>query len=115
MSETVGFVGLGTMGAPMARNLITAGFPLVVYDINPAKAEPFLQSGCSLAQSCEDLARRVEIVLSIVPDSPDAEAVYTGPSGVLEGARPKTILVDMSSISPVTAKSLAKEATKHQC
>jgi 2-hydroxy-3-oxopropionate reductase len=109
---TVGFIGLGIMGRPMARNLLAAGFPLTVYDLLPAAMQELAGDGATLAASPADLARSVEVVLLCLPDSPDVEAAMEGAQGVLAGTRPAQIIVDMSSIAPVTARRLAEAAAQ---
>jgi 2-hydroxy-3-oxopropionate reductase len=107
MPEKVGFIGLGIMGAPMARNLIKAGYDLVVHNRTRARAEAFGQEGAEVASSPHEVAERSDIVITILPDSPDVEAVVAGPDGVLEGIRSGGLLVDMSTISPAVTRRLA--------
>jgi 2-hydroxy-3-oxopropionate reductase len=107
---TIGFIGLGIMGRPMARNLLQAGFPLVVYDLLPAATAELTAAGATAAVSPAELARQVEVVLLCLPDSPDVQAAMQGPEGVLAGARPGQVVVDMSTISPVVARALAAAA-----
>lgn len=111
MAETIGFIGLGIMGRPMARNLLKAGNSLVVYDRMPASVEEIVAEGAARGESCADVAARSDIVITMLPDSPDVEAVVAGPKGVFEGISSGSILIDMSSISPVTARKLAADAT----
>ena len=108
---TVGFIGLGIMGKPMARNVMQAGFPLTVYDLVAAPVDELVAAGATSAASPAALAAAVDVVLLCLPDSPDVTAAMTGPDGVLAGTRPGQIIVDMSSISPVTARTLADAAT----
>lgn len=107
---TVGFIGLGIMGRPMAQNVLRAGFPLVVYDLQPGPVADLVAAGAGAAASPAALAQQVEVVLLCLPDSPDVEAALTGPEGVLSAARPGQVIVDMSTISPVVARSLAETA-----
>ena len=107
---TVGFIGLGIMGRPMALNVLRAGFPLTVYDLLPAPVDELVAAGAAAAAPPAALAAAVDVVLLCLPDSPDVTAAMTGPSGVLAGTRPGQIIVDMSSISPVTARTLAAAA-----
>ncbi len=107
---TVGFIGLGIMGRPMALNVLRAGFPLTVYDLLPAPVDELVAAGAAAAATPAALAAAVDVVLLCLPDSPDVTAAMTGPSGVLAGTRPGQIIVDMSSISPVTARTLAAAA-----
>lgn len=108
----VGFIGLGIMGRPMALNLLRAGYPLVVYDVVPAALEPLTAAGAVAEASPAALARAVDVVVLCLPDSPDVEAAMTGSEGVLAGAARGQIIVDMSTISPVTARALATQAAE---
>ncbi len=113
--QTIAFIGLGIMGRPMSQHLIKAGYPLVVYDIVPAGVQELVSAGVSAAGSSAEAAVRADVVITMLPDSPDVEAAYLGSKGVLEGARPGTILVDMSTISPTTTKKVAAAAAKQNC
>jgi len=113
--RTIGFIGLGIMGAPMAEHLLRAGYPLVVYNRTRSKMEPLVALGAEPGRSCKDVAGRSEVVISMVPDSPDVEKVYLDGDGVLAGARPGTLLIDMSTISPVTAVKVAQAAAEKGC
>lgn len=107
---TVGFIGLGIMGRPMAHNVLKAGFPLIVYDLLPQSMQALLIAGAKAAASPKDLAAQVDVLLLCLPDSPDVKAAMTGPQGVFAGVHPGQIVVDMSTISPVVARELAAEA-----
>jgi 2-hydroxy-3-oxopropionate reductase len=109
---TVGFIGLGIMGRPMAGNILKAGFPLVVYDLLPQGVEQLAAAGARAADSAKTVAEQADIVVLCLPDSPDVEAAMQGESGVFAGVRPGQIIVDMSTISPVVARALAVEATQ---
>jgi 2-hydroxy-3-oxopropionate reductase len=100
----VGFIGLGIMGKPMARNLIKAGHDLVVHDVAPQPVAELAASGAAQGASARDVAARSEVTITMVPDGPEVEAAILGPSGALEGAVPGSVLVDMSSISPLVAQ-----------
>ena len=102
----VGFVGLGIMGKPMARNLLKAGHELVVYDVAPQSVADVVASGAARGESARDVAARSEITITMLPDGPEVEAAVLGPSGALEGAAPGSVLVDMSSISPLVAQKV---------
>jgi 2-hydroxy-3-oxopropionate reductase len=116
MSETtIGFVGLGIMGAPMATHLLNAGYEVVGYDISPSRVESLVTLGAQAGLSSKDVASRSEVVISMVPDSPDVEAVYLSEDGVLAGVSPGMLLIDMSTISPVTAIKVAKAAAERGC
>lgn len=106
MSCRIGFIGLGIMGKPMSRNLLKAGHSLVVYDIVPAPVEELAAAGAARGASSKDVAARSQIVMTMLPDGPDVEKAVLGSEGVLEGARPGAILVDMSSISPLVAQKV---------
>lgn len=114
-SKTIGFIGLGIMGTPMAGHLMKAGHKLVCYDVVPAAMDALAQQGAEKGASPKDVASRAEVVISMVPDSPDVEKVYLGEDGVLAGAKPGTLLIDMSSISPVTAIKVSKAAEEKGC
>ncbi|HTN71052.1 MAG TPA: 2-hydroxy-3-oxopropionate reductase [Methylomirabilota bacterium] len=111
-NSTTGFIGLGIMGKPMARNLIKADYPLVVYNRSRAAVEELEKEGAQPATSAQEVAARSEIVITMLPDSPDVDLVYAGEQGVFAGAKPGVLLIDMSSISPVVARKLAQEAEK---
>jgi len=115
MGKTIGFIGLGIMGAPMAGHLMNAGHKIICYDVVPAAVERLVAQGAEAGTSPADVASKVEIVISMVPDSPDVEKVYLGENGVLAGAKPGTLLADMSSISPVVAKKVAAAAAEKGC
>jgi len=108
----IGFIGLGVMGKPMAKNLLKAGHQLVVYDIVKEKVDDLVQAGAEPAESCRDAAGRGDIIILMLPDSPEVEVVMLGEKGVLEGARPDSIIIDMSSISPLVDIALEKKATE---
>ncbi len=114
-NKKIGFIGLGIMGNPMAGHLMKAGHSLVVYDIVPAATEALVEQGATRGASPKEVAAQVEVVISMVPDSPDVERVYLGEDGVLAGAKQGTLLIDMSSISPVTAIQVAKAADEQGC
>jgi 2-hydroxy-3-oxopropionate reductase len=108
----IGFIGLGVMGKPMAKNLLKAGHQLVVYDIVKEKVDDLVQAGAVPAENCRDAAGRGDIIILMLPDSPEVETVMLGEEGVLEGARPDSIIIDMSSISPLVDIALEKKATE---
>lgn len=109
---TIGFIGLGIMGRPMALNVLKAGFALIVYDLVPAAIQTLQAAGAQMADSPQALAAACDIVLLCLPDSPDVQAALTGEHGVFAGVRPGQIIVDMSTISPVVARTLADTATR---
>ena len=104
----IGFIGLGIMGKPMAKNLLKAGHQLVVYDIVPEPVRELVAAGAAEGASCKDVAARSDLVITMLPDGPDVERAVLGPDGVLEGARPGGVVVDMSSISPLVAQKAGK-------
>ncbi len=108
--ERAGFIGLGVMGLPMARNLMKAGYKLTVHDHHPQKQQALVEEGAAAAASGREVAAANDIVITMVPDSPDVEAVYLGPSGVLAGSSHGMTLIDMSSISPAVARRVAQQA-----
>ena len=110
----IGFIGLGIMGKPMARNLIKAGYPLVVHNRSRAAVNELEKEGAQAAGSPREVAERSEVVITMLPDSPDVEQVVAGDRGVFQGAKPGTLLIDMSTISPVVARRLAAEAERRK-
>lgn len=110
MKRTIGFIGLGIMGRPMAKRLLDAGYPLVVYDIVPAAMDEVVEAGAKAGTSIRDVAEQGDVVISMLPDSPDVESVAFGPDGVIENIRPGCIYVDMSTISPTVSERIAAEA-----
>jgi 2-hydroxy-3-oxopropionate reductase len=107
----VGFIGLGIMGKPMSRNLIKAGHQVVVYDIALESVAAMAAEGASAGKSAKDVAARSDITITMVPDGPEVEAAVMGPEGTLEGAKPGSIFVDMSSISPLVAQKVGAACT----
>ena len=108
----IGLIGTGIMGEPMARNLLKAGYKLHVHSRTQSKAQQLLADGASWEESPQALAQRVDVVISIVPDSPDVRAVYLGPGGVCQNLQPRTLCIDMSTISPVIAREVASEVKR---
>ncbi len=106
MASKIGFVGLGIMGKPMAKNLLKAAHSLVVYDIVPAGMDEVVAAGADRGSSPKDVASRTDLVITMVPDGPEVEQAVLGPNGVLEGAKRGTIVVDMSSISPMVSQKV---------
>jgi 2-hydroxy-3-oxopropionate reductase len=110
MAEKVGFIGLGIMGRPMAKNLMEAGYELVLQNRTPEKAEELAKEGnATAAENPREVAEACDIVITMLPDSPDVEAVVAGGDGILEGIREGALLVDMSTISPVVTEELSEE------
>ena len=104
----IGFVGLGIMGKPMAKNLIKAGHELTVFDIAQANVEEVVASGAQKGLSAADVASKVDVVITMLPNSPHVKAVVMGENGVLEGARTGLKLVDMSSIAPLAPQEIER-------
>jgi 2-hydroxy-3-oxopropionate reductase len=105
----IGFIGLGIMGKPMALNLIKAGYKLAVYDIRPEPVEQLVQKGAERCSSPASVADKAGLVITMLPDSPEVKEVILGENGVLSGARPGTIIVDMSSIAPAVTVEISKK------
>lgn len=111
----IGFIGLGIMGKPMAKNLIKAGYELKVYDIVEAAVDDVVAAGANRGANSADVAKDSDIVITMLPNSPHVKEAVLGKNGVLEGARPGTILVDMSSISPIASQEICAEVEKKGC
>ena len=110
MAGKIGFIGLGIMGKPMARNLMEAGYELVVYNRSRAAVEELAGKGAAAAGSPKGVAEACETVITMLPDSPQVEEVVIGENGIFEGVTEGTLLVDMSTISPVVTEELAQKA-----
>jgi 2-hydroxy-3-oxopropionate reductase len=106
----IGFIGLGIMGGPMAANLVKAGHEVTGYNRSPAKVERLAQAGGSPASSIAEATTGADIVITMLPDSPDVRQVVLEPAGVLENAAAGTLLVDMSTVAPDTAVEVAEAA-----
>jgi 2-hydroxy-3-oxopropionate reductase len=113
MAETIGFIGLGLMGKPMALNLLKAGHSLVVNSRSQGPVEELVAAGAARADTPEQMARQVTRLITMVPDSPDVELVLDGPQGAFRALQPGTIVIDMSSIAPAAARRLAARALAH--
>ena len=109
MQPRIGFIGLGIMGKPMAKNLLKAGFPLVVHNRSRAKVDELVQDGATAANSPKEVAAGVEIIISMLPNSPDVELVALGADGIKDGAKRGQLFVDMSTINPIVSQKIAKE------
>lgn len=105
--KNIGFIGLGIMGKPMAKNLLKAGFHLKVHDLNRAPVDEVVAAGAKAAASSKECAHEVDLVVTMLPDSPDSEAVVLGTDGVLEGAAAGCTVIDMSSIAPAVSQTIA--------
>ena len=116
MAMAVGFIGVGNMGNPMAGNVLKAGFAMTVFDKSPKAMANLVEAGAHGAASAREVLERSEIVLTCLPASPDVEALYLEPGGLIERAKPGTILIDLSSVLPSTPRKLeprAKEKGLH--
>ncbi len=107
MSDKIGFVGVGTMGRGMVKNLLGSGFSVTIYARNPEKVQDVIQAGATLAESLHAVAESCAIIITMVPNTPEVEEVILGENGLLSGAKPGTIIVDMSTISPATSRKVA--------
>jgi 2-hydroxy-3-oxopropionate reductase len=105
----IGFIGLGIMGKPMAKNLLKAGHKLVVYDILDAPVKELVEAGATAGASPKDVASRNELIITMLPNSPHVKQAVLGKNGVIEGAKPGSVLVDMSSIAPLASREVAAE------
>lgn len=108
MSEIIGFIGLGVMGKPMAKHLLAKGYSVVACNRSRPALDEVVAAGALAAGSPADAASRSTIVITMVPDTPDVEEVLAGDAGVLSTLRPGSIVIDMSSISPVATRALAE-------
>lgn len=111
----IGFVGLGHMGAPMCRNLLKQGHALRVYDVVPASVRSLVEAGGQAAESAPDCARGVDAFITMLPSSPHVRAVYGGAGGVLAAIAPGTLVIDCSTIDPLTAREVAMDAKAKGC
>ncbi|MCL4515516.1 MAG: 2-hydroxy-3-oxopropionate reductase [Firmicutes bacterium] len=102
----IGFIGLGIMGKPMARNLMKANYQLIVYDINRAPVEELAKEGAALAASPREAASEATLVITMLPNSPHVREVLLGKNGVIHGAKPGTTVIDMSSIAPLVSREM---------
>jgi 2-hydroxy-3-oxopropionate reductase len=105
----IGFIGLGIMGKPMAGNLLKAGYPLIVYDINSNVIKELVNEGAKEGKSSKDVASQSEVIITMLPNSPDVKDVILGKNGVIEGVKSGSIVIDMSSIAPSVSKEIAEK------
>jgi 2-hydroxy-3-oxopropionate reductase len=108
MAQTVGFIGLGIMGRPTAKNLLKAGYPLVVHNRSQGPVQELLGAGARAATSPAEVAGQVDVLITMLPNSPDVEMVALGTSGIIEEARPGLLLLEMSTISPLVSQKVGK-------
>ena len=104
----IGFIGLGIMGKPMSKNLLAAGHALIVFDIDKAAMDELKQAGAEAGASPKDVASKANMIITMLPNSPQVKAVVLGRDGVIEGALKGSIVVDMSSIAPLVAREVAE-------
>ena len=105
--KTIGFIGLGIMGKPMAKNLLKAGYRLSVYDINAEPVKELVKAGAEGCMSSQEVASRSEVIITMLPNSPEVKEAVLGTKGVIHGVKPKAIFIDMSSISPIASKDVS--------
>jgi 2-hydroxy-3-oxopropionate reductase len=110
MGSKIGFIGLGVMGKPMTKNLIKAGHELTVYDVVDALARELESAGAKVAHSSKEVAEKSDLIITMLPDSPDVEKAALSSGGIFEGIKKGSTYIDMSTISPVTSKKLAEVA-----
>jgi 2-hydroxy-3-oxopropionate reductase len=108
MAQVIGFIGLGIMGRPMARNLLKAGYSLVVHSRSRGPVDEIVKAGATAAASPREVAAQCDVLITMLPNSPDVEQVALGPGGIIEGARRGLILADMSTISPIVSQKVGK-------
>jgi 2-hydroxy-3-oxopropionate reductase len=117
MPETIGFIGLGVMGKPMAQHLIKAGHRLIVHSRSRGPVDELVAAGAAAASSpapLAEIARQASLIITMLPDTPDVELVLAGENGVLSALEPGAVVIDMSSISPAATKRLAVRAAGRQ-
>jgi 2-hydroxy-3-oxopropionate reductase len=112
MKKKVGFIGLGVMGSPMAKNLLRAGYEMYVCDINSDVGKEFHELSANIVELPCDVAKASDVVITMLPDSPDVEAVYLAEDGLISGAHPNLILIDSSTIDPIITRKIAQAASK---
>ena len=108
----VGFIGLGIMGKPMSKNMLKAGYDLVVMDHQQAPVDELVAAGAASADSPKAVAEQTEIIITMLPNSPHVKEVVLGENGIIEGAKPGTVVIDMSSIAPLASKEVYGELEK---
>ena len=111
----IGFVGLGIMGKPMSKNLLKAGYELVVYDLNQDAVKDVVAAGAAMGENTKALAAQSDIIITMLPNSPHVKSAVLGENGILEGMKPGAILVDMSSIAPLASKEVCEQVEAKGC
>ncbi len=112
MKKKIGFIGVGIMGKPMAKNLIDAGYELIVYDVNEDAVNEMVNYGAAKGSSPKNIAENSEVIITMLPNSPHVKEVVLGENGVIEGAKEGQVLIDMSSIAPLVSQEVARELAK---
>ncbi|MBD3378823.1 2-hydroxy-3-oxopropionate reductase [candidate division KSB1 bacterium] len=110
--EKIGFIGIGIMGKPMALNLIEAGYDLVVMDIDKKAVKEVTAQGAKSAETAKAVAEQTDVIITMLPDSPDVEQAVLGPDGVAEGIKAGSLFIDMSTIAPATSQKIAEVLAK---
>src|SRR4029453_16492722 len=108
MAQVIGFIGLGIMGRPMAKNLLKAGYPLVVHSRSRGPVDEIAHAGAKVGSSPREVAAQSDVLITMLPNSPDVELVALGRDGIIVGARPGLLFVDMSTISPIVSKKVGE-------
>ena len=108
MAQVVGFIGLGIMGRPMAKNLLKAGYPLVVHSRSQGPVQELVGAGAKAASTPKEVAAQSDVVITMLPNSPDVELVALGRDGLIEGIKRGQLLADMSTISPLVSQKVGK-------
>jgi 2-hydroxy-3-oxopropionate reductase len=106
----IGLIGVGIMGRPMGHNLLRAGYPLTVHDLSPAGVDDLVSAGAVASGTPRDVARAVDVLITMLPDSPQVREVYLGSNGAFEALRSGWLAIDMSSIDPAVSRELARQA-----
>lgn len=112
LKPKIGFIGIGIMGLPIAKNLLKAGYPLIVFDLNKKALTNLIKEGVKKGESCAHVAQNCDIIITMLPNSPDVQKAVLAEQGILEGVHQGQILIDMSSIAPLVSQSIAKELAK---
>lgn len=115
ITKKIGFIGLGVMGKPMAKNLVEAGYELIVYDIVEEKVKELEETGAESANSCAEVADEADVIILMLPDSEDVKKAMNGEEGVLEGLNPDSLVIDMSSISPLVDQEIEEKVREKEC
>ncbi len=109
MKKKIGFIGLGIMGKPMSKNLLKEGYQLVVYDLNEQAVEELVEAGAEKGESIKDVASKAEVIITMLPNSPQVKEVVLGEDGVIDGAKQGALVIDMSSIAPLVSREVGEK------